>query len=347
VIEVTVGTSIPNAQAMLMDRVNQLVRYQDWHIGRTDAITEGGYAGGGPGPDGTPVAMFAFRLFAVMSEVTVTGPGDDPDVPLLDNVARLVVARIQNAPDALVEQTVLPERPPAHLPGTEPVVFEAGPIPSAGGIAPTTGAEVNGVSSASPVIPDTVVTLTISAIDRPWGYTGSAPRPPDGMEYLTVDPSILVVGQTQVTMAVSDFSISTSDGRSWSPVNGRAPSLQPGPIGFSTPVHGWLTFMIPANQSALQLSWRLRTSQVLAVQGESDQTLTVPLTVGANGQVSVGRLAPPADTTIVPPSISPSSSGGPTISPGSGSGGSGNGGSGNSGSGSSGGGSSRGGVRLQ
>ena len=40
--------------------------------------------------------MIAFRIFAVMAEVTVTGPGDDPDVPLLDNVARLVAARIQN-----------------------------------------------------------------------------------------------------------------------------------------------------------------------------------------------------------------------------------------------------------
>jgi hypothetical protein len=346
VIDVTVGSSIANAQAMLMDRVNQLIRYDGWSIGRTDAIVEGGYAGGGPGPDGTPVAMFAFRLFAVMAEVTVTGPGDDPDVPLLDNVARLVVARIQNEPDAVIPQVGLQERPPAEVPGTEPVVFQPGPIPGTGG-ATLTGAEVNGASTGSVIIPDTIVTLAISAIDRPWAYTGSAPRPPEGMEYLTVEPTIQVVGQTQVTMAPADFSISTFDGRSWAPVNGRAPSLQPGPIAFGSPVHGWLTFLIPTNQSALQLTWRLRTSQSLAAQSDADQTISVPLTVGANGQASVGRLAPPPDTTVVPPSIEPGSSGGPAGSSGSSSSGSGSGGSGSGGSGNSGGGSSRGGVRLQ
>jgi uncharacterized membrane protein YgcG len=351
VIAVSVGSSIANAQAMLMDRVNQLIRYDGWHIGRTDAIVEGGYAGGGPGPAGTPVAMFAFRLFAVMAEVTVTGPGDDPDVPLLDNVARLVVARIQNEPDALIDQPTLASKPPAALPGTEPVVFNSGPIPGTAGAAQT-GAEVNGGATGSSIPADTVVTLTISALDRPWAYSGAAPRPPDGMEYLTVDPTIQVNGQTQVYLVVSDFWVSTLDGRSWAPVNGRGPSLQPGAIAFGTPAHGWLTFMIPINQPALQLSWRLRTSQALASQGDVDQTLSVPLTVGANGQAGVGTSAPPADSQVAPPSSSPGSPGGPAgpSGPGSGSGGNGSSGSGGSGSGggSSGGGRTpRGGGRLQ
>src|SRR5829696_3104352 len=121
-IAVSVGTSVANAQAMLTGRVNQLVRYQGWRIGRTDTISDSAYAGSGPGPNGAPAAMMAFRIFAVMSEVTVVGPGDDPDVPLLDNVARLVAARIRNEPDALAPSAGFPVAP-AALPGTDPVVI--------------------------------------------------------------------------------------------------------------------------------------------------------------------------------------------------------------------------------
>jgi len=273
-------------------------------------------------------------------------------VPLLDNVARLVAARIRNEPDALAPSAGFPVAP-AALPGTDPVVIEVGG-PTAGVIAPP-GAEVTGGSSGSPIPGDTIVSMTISALDRPWAYAGSAPRPPDGMEYLTVDPSITVVGQTQVIIATTDFWVSTFDGRSWFPVTGRSPSLQPGAVAFGTPVHGWLTFMIPTQQPALQLSWRLRTSQSLASQADVDQTMVIPLTVGATTQASVGSSAPPADRPVVPPSSAPGNPGGPsgpsgpsapTPTP---TGGSSGGGSGGSGGGSSDGGSRppRGGGRLQ
>jgi uncharacterized membrane protein YgcG len=203
----------------------------------------------------------------------------------------------------------------------------------------------------------TIVTLTVSALDRPWAYTGNAPRPPDGMEYLTVDPQISVAGPTQVVVALTDFWVSTFDGRSWSPVAGRAPSLQPGPIAAGTPVHGWLTFMIPTDQPALQLTWRLRTSQSLSTQGDTDQTLVIPLTVGATAQASVGTSAPPADRAVVPPSSAPGAPSGPagpsgpsapTPVPSSGSGGSGSSGSGGSGgSNTDGNRTPRGGTRLQ
>jgi hypothetical protein len=290
-----------------------------------------------------------------VAEVTVAGPGNEPDMPLLDNVARLVAGRIRNEPDALAPQVGLPAPGPQSLPGTDPVMIQI-VAPSAGAVAPP-GAEVTGGSSGSPIAVDTIVTLTISALDRPWAYTGSAPRPPDGMEYLTVDPSITVNGQTQVIVATTDFWVSTFDGRSWSPVNGRSPSLQPGAIGFGTPVHGWLTLMIPTGQPALQLSWRLRTSQSLASQGDIDQTLVIPLTVGATAQAGIGSLAPPADVPIVPPSSAPGNPSGPsgpsgpsapTPVPSDGSGGGGSGGSGSGGSGTGGGSRApRGGGRLQ
>lgn len=203
-------------------------------------------------------------------------------------------------------------------------------------------AEVTGGASGSPVQGDTIVVMTISALDRPWAYAGSAPRPPAGMEYLTVDPTITVDGPTQVPIALTDFWISTFDGRSWSPVSGRSPSLQPGTIASGVPVHGWLTFMIPTDQPALQLTWRLRTSQSLSDQGDSDQTLVIPLTVGAQSQASVGRTAPPAGRPVVLPSSAPGPSA-PTPPPGS----SWGSGSGNGGSSSGGSRSPRGGARLQ
>lgn len=348
VVAVHVGTSAANAQTMLGDRVNQLIRYQGWQIAQTDTISDSGYIGGGPGPNGAPAAMMAFRIFAVMAEVTVSGPGNEPDVPLLDNVARLVAGRIRNEPDALAPFAGFPAEPQS-LPGTDPVVIQIG-APTTGVIQPP-GAEVTGDSSGSPIPADTIVSMTISAIDRPWPYTGSAPRPPDGMEYLTVDPSITVVGQTQVIIATTDFWISTHDGRSWSPVTGRSPSLPQGAIGFGTPVHGWLTFLVPMQQPALQLSWRLRTSQSLASQGDIDQTLVIPLTVGATAQAGVGTSAPPADRPVVPPSTGdpggPAGPSGPSAPPTTDGGG--NSGGGSSGGSSTGGGgrTPRGGGRLQ
>lgn len=348
IVTVSVGSSIADAQNMLSARVNQLVRYQNWTISRSDAISDNGYVGSGLGPDGRTAAMMAYRIFAVMSEVTVTSADGDPDVPLLDNVSRLVAARIQREPDAIAQQAGFPPTP-AVLPGTDPVAVNVNGVPVGTG---GTGAEVTGSSSGSPVQGDTIVITTVTAVDRPWAYAGSAPRPPDGLEYDTVNLQISVTGPTQVVIALSDFWISTFDGRSWSPVTGRGPSLQPGNIQSGTPVTGWLSFMIPINQPALQLTWRIRTTQSLDSQGNTDQTLVIPLTAGATSQASVGSSAPPADKPVVPPSSAPSGPTGPAgpsgpsapvPTPGSGSG-TGTGGGGDSGGGSR---TPRGGGRLQ
>ena len=307
IVTVSLGSSIANAQSMLSARVNQLIRYQSWTIGRSDAISDDGYQGSGPGPDGRSGAMTAFRIFAVVSEITVTSAAGDPDVPLLDNVSRLVAARILRQPDAVAEQAGFPPTP-AALPGTDPVAANVSGVPAGTG---GTGAEVTGSSSGSPVQGDTIVITTVTAIDRPWAYAGAAPRPPDGMEYDTVNLQIAVTGPTQVVVALTDFWISTFDGRSWSPVTGRGPSLQPGNIQSGTPVTGWLTFMIPTNQPALQLTWRIRTNQSLDTQGNTDQTLVIPLTAGATAQASVGASAPPADKPVVPPGSVPTGPSGP------------------------------------
>ena len=288
-----------------------------------------------------------------MAEVTVTNAGGDPDIPLLDNVSRLIARRIKGEPDALAPQVGF-TKPPASLPGTDPVGVRI-VAPSVGGAA-ATGGEVTGSSGGSSVQGDTIVVVNISAVDRPWAFPGSAPRPPSGMEYITVDPTISVNGPTQVIVATTDFWLSTFDGRSWSPVAGRTVALPPGAIAAGAPVHGWLTFMIPTDQPALQLTWRLRTSQSLSAQGDTDQTLVIPLTVGATAQASVGTTAPPADAPVVPPSSAPSGPTGPAgpsgpsapvPTPGSGDGT--GGGGGNGGGGSSGGGSRppRNGGKLQ
>jgi hypothetical protein len=342
IVTVSVGSSIANAQSMLTARINQLVQYEGWTIGKSDSISDSGFEGAGPGPDGRAAAMMAYRIFAVMSEVTVTSADGDPDVPLLDNVARLVAHRIENQPDAVAFQAGIPNAT-AKLPGTDPIAVDINGVPVGSG-GTGTGGEVTGSSSGSPIQGDTVVVTTVTAIDRPWtGYAGSAPRPPTGMEYDTVNLQISVTGPTQVIVATTDFWLSTFDGRSWSPVTGRGPALPTGSIASGTPVSGWLTFMIPTDQPALQLTWRLRTSQSLDSQGSSDQTLVIPLTVGASAQASVGTSAPPPDRTVVPPSSAPAGPTGPSAPTTGGGSGTGNGGS-------SGGGSSRpprGGGRLQ
>jgi len=165
---------------------------------------------------------------------------------------------------------------------------------------------------------DTIVRTRITAVDRPWAYTGNAPRPPEGMEYLTVDVQIDVHGPTQVIVALPDFWLTTFDGRSWSPVPGRGAELQPGAVPNDVSVHDWLTFMIPRNQPAVQLSWRLRTSQTLASQGDIDQTLAMPLTVGATATAGIGKQAPPADAPVVGPSTAAPTSSGSSNSSGSG-----------------------------
>jgi len=69
--------------------------------------------------------------------------------------------------------------------------------------------------------------------------------------------------------------------------------------------------MIPRDQPALQLTWRIRTRQSLTGQGNVEQTMVIPLTIGASASASVGEAAPPAGVPVVPPSSAPTGPGGP------------------------------------
>jgi hypothetical protein len=308
VVDVSLGSSIGNAQGMIDARVNQLVQYQGWQINKSSGFGDIGYRGTGPAPDGASAAMILFRNLAVTAEITTSTAGGSADVTLLDNVARLVARRIDNEPDALAYQPGWPIEP-VSVPGKEPInpgLVAIGP----GGVVPP-GAEVTGSSSGSATPGDTIVIMTVTGLDRPWSYGGSAPRPPVGMEYLTAEVEIDVHGQTEVTLATTDFWLSTFDGRSWSPVLGRSPAVPTGSVVFGVPSRGWLTFLIPVDQPALQVTWRIRTTESLSSQGNVDQTIVIPLTVGATASASVGTSAPPAGAPVVPPSSAPSGPGGP------------------------------------
>jgi hypothetical protein len=286
------------------DRLNQLVRFQGWRMVPSDAFGEASYRGSVASNDGVSRDIFLFRVKAVTAELVLASQGGN-DIGLLDNVARLVQERIESESDAVALRPGFPEGP-AQLPGREPPGAPTGP---GGIVAP--GAEVTGSSSGSPVSGDTIVLLIINGLDRPWATGGSVPRPPDRMEYLTVEVQIDVAGSTQPVIALPDFWVSTFDGRSWSPVTGRMPALQPGPVRFGTPARGWLTFMIPMDQPALQLTWRIRTSTDLSSQGGTDQTIVIPLTVGATASAGIGTQAPPAGAPVAPPSSAPSGPTGP------------------------------------
>ena len=179
-----------------------------------------------------------------------------------------------------------------------------------GGVVPP-GAEVTGSSSGSPIAGDTIVQMSINGFDRPWQAGGSLPPPANNMEYLTVQTNIVVTGQTEVVIALTDFWINTFDGRSWTPIPGRSPALLAGSVVVGAPSIGWLTFLVPKDQPALQLTWRIRTRQSLSGQGNVEQTLVIPLTVGATASASVGEAAPPPSVPVVPPSSAPSGPAGP------------------------------------
>jgi hypothetical protein len=306
-VGVALGTSVVDAQAMLDDRLNELTRFQGWRMVPSDAFGEAGYRGSVSSDDGVSRDIFLFRVKAVTAELVLASQGGT-DVALLDNVARLVQARIESDSDAVAYQPGWPTKP-AALPGREPPGAPTGSAGPGGIGAP--GAEVTGSSTGSPVAGDTIVLLTINGLDRPWATGGSVPRPPDRMEYLTVEVQIDVAGSTQPIIALPDFWISTFDGRSWAPVPGRIPALQPGPVRQGAPARGWLTFVIPMDQPALQLTWRLRTSTDLSSQGGADQTIVIPLTVGATASAGIGTPAPPAGIPVVPPSSAPSGPSGP------------------------------------
>jgi hypothetical protein len=253
--------------------------------------------------------MIAFRIQAVTAEITASSATGDPDVPLLDNLARLVERRIWADPEAVAVQPGFPEAPVQQLPGRDPVVV--GPVAlGPGGMVPP-GAEVTGSSSGSPVAGDTIVQMNIVGLDRPWNSGGTLPTPPNTMEYFTVQPQIVVTGQTEVVIALTDFWITTFDGRSWTPIPGRSPALLAGSVVVGAPSSGWLTFLIPKDQPTMQLTWRIRTRQSLSGQGNVEQTLVIPLTLGATASAQVGETPPPAGVPVVPPSSAPSGPSGP------------------------------------
>ncbi len=303
----SIGVSAPDAQATMDERVNQLARFQGWRIIPSDTYGEAGFRGSVASDDGISRDVFLFRVNAVAVELVLASQGAS-DMALLDNVARLVAARIDADSDVVAYQPGFPVAP-AVLPGREPPGAPTGSAGPGGIAAP--GAEVTGSSSAPTVAGDTIVLLTINGLERPWATGGSVPRPPDRMEYLTVEVQIDVAGQSQAIVALTDFWVSTLDGRSWSPVTGRTPALQPGPVRIGVPARGWLTFQVPMDQPALQLTWRLRTSQDLSSQGGSDQTIVIPLTAGATASASIGTAAPPAGVPVAPPSSAPSGPTGP------------------------------------
>ena len=309
VVDVALGSSIQDAHVMLGNRMNQLVRYHDWRITPNAPFGEVAFRGTGPAPDGRSSAMIAFRIYAVTAEISASSATGDPDIPLLDNLARLVERRIWADPEAVAFQPGLPESPPQRLPGRDSVVpglVTIGP----GGLVPP-GAEVTGSSSGSPVGGDTIVQLNIVGLDRPWQAGGVLPAPANNMEYLTVQPQIVVTGQTEVVIALTDFWISTFDGRSWTPIPGRSPALLAGSVVIGAPASGWLTFQVPRDQPALQLTWRIRTRQSLTGQDNVEQTLVIPLTIGATASAQVGETPPPAGVPVVPPSSAPTGPSGP------------------------------------
>lgn len=308
-VAVSLTSSAPEAQGALAERANQLVRYGGWQVNVVGSYGDAGYRAVGGAPDGSPAALVVFRINSIVAEVAVGGPGGAGGPDLLDAVARLVERRMLTSPTAAVMPAGFAPPPPAGLPGRDPVVALPG-MAGAVAVGPP-GAEVTGGSSGSPIPGDTIVNFTVSGVDRPWLAPGGS-RLPVGMEYLTVEIQIDVNGQTEVVLALTDFWVSTFDGRSWTPVSGRTPAIQPGTIALGTPARGWLTFMVPADQPALQLSWRLRTTQSLATQSNQDQTLVVPLTAGATASASVGTSAPPAGVPVVPPSSAPPGPTGPS-----------------------------------
>jgi hypothetical protein len=308
VVDVSLGSSIADAHTMLSARMNRLIRYQGWRVTANAPFGESGFRGNGPAPDGSNSAMIAFRTQAVVAEINATSASGNVDIPLLDNLARLVENRINASPEAVAFQPGFPQEP-RQLPGKDPVVV-GGVTVGPGGMLPP-GAEVTGSSSGSPVAGDTIVQMNIVGLDRPWQAGGSLPAPSANTEYLTVQCQIVVAGQTEVVIALTDFWINTFDGRSWSPIPGRSPALLAGSVVVGAPSSGWLTFLVPRDQPALQLTWRIRTAQSLSGQGDVEQTLVIPLTIGATASASVGTAAPPAGVPVVPPSSAPTGPAGP------------------------------------
>ena len=110
---------------------------------------------------------------------------------------------------------------------------------------------------------------------------------------MTVDVRIETQGPTPANILLEDFTASSLDGREWPPVVARQPALRATQVVDGVPSRGWLTFAVPTTQPATQVNWRLRSSLSLAALGGGDQTLVLPLTVGASTTATIGNPAPP------------------------------------------------------
>ncbi len=328
-VSVALSETPPEAQTSLTERVNQVVRYWGWRVTPGEPFGDTAYRAVGASEDGTRASLLIFRVNSILAEVIVSGDGGTGGPQLLETVARLIEERIQSDPDTMADVAGFPPPTPGIVPGYEPQVIV--PANSLGVVQPGAVVPLSGLG----VPGDTVVNLSVNEVARPWQGSGGSVRVPTGMEYLTVETQIDVSGQTELTLALSDFWVTTFDGRSWAPILGRTPGLPTGIVPFSSSRRGWLTFMVPANQPAIQLNWRVRTNELVTTQTSLDQTLVVPLTVGASASLSVGGSAPAGAPGLAPaggsgpsaPSTAPSGSG--------------------SGSGSGGGAAPRSGTRLQ
>ena len=177
VVDVSLGSSIQDAHTMLGARMNQLIRYHGWRVTPNAPFGESGFRGTGPTPSGAASAMIAFRVQAVVAEVNVSSTSGNVDMPLLDNLARLVENRINTDPEAVAVQPGLPEAPPQQLPGREPVVIgpvTAGVVPPGAGVpvVPPSSAPTGPGGPASPSGP--------TAPTGPAGPSGPATTPPGG-----------------------------------------------------------------------------------------------------------------------------------------------------------------------
>lgn len=300
VVDVALGVSAMDAQDRVDARVNQLVQYHGWRFGTSKRFGEQGYQGSVVDGTGRAAEAVVFRINAVSAEVRLEAARSDLDPAVLDAAARAVEGRILAQPDLAAIQPSFGTPTPAPLPGKEPAGPPPGAVVGVVGVAAPPGAAVTGASSGSPVQGDTVVLLTVTGLDRPWATAGAFPTAPAGTSYLTVNVQIEVRGPTPVEVALTDFWVTTIDGRAWAPVLRRQPPLRLGQANASAPASGWLTFLLPAEQQALELTWRLRTTQPLDAQGGADQIMVVPLTVGAVASASVGTTASPAGVPVVP-----------------------------------------------
>jgi hypothetical protein len=336
VVAASISSSEADAQTAIDTQVNNLSRFQGWRFTPNGAYGDSGFRGTRMNPDGGTGTMALFRVKAVTAEIAVFTRGGVNDIALVDNVARLVFERIQLDPEVTVAQAGWPTQP-VVVPGRDPVVPIAA-VSGSGIYAP--GAEVTGSASGSPVNGDTIVLLTITDVERGW-LAGNATRPPAGMEYITIGVEVEVNGPTEAIIALTDFAINTYDGRFWTAVSARGPGLRTGNVQTGNPARGWLSFMIPTDQPALQLNWRLRINQPTATG--NDQTMVVPIVAGGTAQASVGATPPPAGAPVSPPNTTPANPTGPSATPSApsqpsspGGGGSGGGGSGGGGGGSGG-----------